>query len=44
MIQVLAHITQNELPGLWTTAIVGFAAGVSVGVAVAYGLLSRRFK
>jgi hypothetical protein len=44
MLQLLAHITQTEVPSFWMTALVGFAAGVSVGVAVAYGLLARRFK
>jgi hypothetical protein len=44
MVQLFAHITQNEMPSFWMTAIVGFAAGVSVGVAVAYGLFARRFK
>jgi hypothetical protein len=40
MIQHLAHITQNEVPGFWLAALVGFAAGL----AVAYGLLVRKIK
>jgi hypothetical protein len=38
MLQVLAHITQNEVPGFWLAALVGFAAGV----AVTYGMFARK--
>jgi hypothetical protein len=40
MLQVLAHITQNEVSGFWMAALIGFAAGV----AVAYGILARKMK
>jgi hypothetical protein len=44
MVQLLAHITQNEMPSVWLTAIISFAAGVSVGVAVAFGLFGQKMK
>lgn len=40
MLQVLAHITQYEVPGFWLAALVGFVAGV----AVTYGMLARKLK
>jgi hypothetical protein len=40
MQQLLAHVTQNEVPALWLAALVGFAAGV----AVTLGMLARRMK
>ncbi len=40
MFQGLAHITQNEVPGFWLAALVGFAAGV----AVMYGMLARKMR
>ncbi len=44
MVQLLAHITQNDLPGFWLTAVVSFAAGAAVGIPVAYRLLMRKSK
>jgi hypothetical protein len=38
MIDILAHITQNEVPSFWLTALLGFAAGV----AVTYGMFAVR--
>lgn len=40
MLQVLAHITQNEVPSFWLAALIGFVAGVGV----TYGMLARRTK
>jgi len=40
MLNLLAHITQNEVPSFWLAALVGFAAGV----AVTYGMLVRKLK
>jgi hypothetical protein len=40
MIQLLAHITHNELPGFWLAALIGFAAGV----AVTFAMLARKLK
>ena len=37
MLQLLAHITQNEVPSFWLAALVGFVAGV----AVTYGMFAR---
>ena len=28
--QMLAHVTQNEVPAFWLAALVGFVAGVTV--------------
>jgi hypothetical protein len=38
MIDILAHITQNEVPSIWLVALVSFAAGV----AVTYGMIAVR--
>ena len=40
MVHILAHITQNEMPGFWLAALVGFVAGV----AVTFAMLARRLK
>jgi hypothetical protein len=40
MLQIFAHITQNEVPSFWLAALVGFVAGV----AVTYGMLARKLK
>jgi hypothetical protein len=34
MLQILAHVTQNEVPAFWLAALVGFVAGVMVTFAV----------
>jgi hypothetical protein len=34
MLQLLAHITQNEIPAFWLAALVGFVAGVAVTLAL----------
>jgi hypothetical protein len=33
MLELLAHITAQDVPGFWLAAIVGFAAGVAVTLA-----------
>jgi hypothetical protein len=40
MLQMLAHMTQNDVPVFGLAALAGFVAGV----AVAYGMLARRMK
>jgi hypothetical protein len=40
MIQVLAHITELEVPGFWLAALAGFVGGVAVTVA----MLARKLK
>jgi hypothetical protein len=30
MIQILAHITENEIPSFWLAGLIGFVAGVAV--------------
>jgi hypothetical protein len=40
MIQILAHITEYELPGFWLAALAGFIGGVAVTVA----MLARKLK
>jgi hypothetical protein len=40
MYQILAHLTLNEVPGFWLSALLGFVAGV----AVMYGMLARKMK
>jgi hypothetical protein len=40
MIQMLAHITEYELPGFWLAAVAGFIGGVAVTVA----MLARTMK
>lgn len=44
MVQLLAHITANEVPSFWLTAMASFAAGLTAGVAVTYGLMARKIK
>jgi hypothetical protein len=34
MIQILAHITENEIPGFWLAAMAGFIGGVAVTLAM----------
>jgi hypothetical protein len=34
MLQMLAHITQQEWPSFWMAAMIGFAAGVAVTLAI----------
>jgi hypothetical protein len=38
MNEVLAHVTQYEIPGYWLAAFAGFMAGV----AVTFAMLARR--
>jgi hypothetical protein len=40
MVDILAHITQNEVPSFWLAALVGFVAGV----AVTFAMLARKLK
>jgi hypothetical protein len=40
MIDILAHITEVEIPGFLLAALVGFAAGVGV----MYAMLGRKVK
>ncbi|MEX2306395.1 MAG: hypothetical protein WD738_02315 [Pirellulales bacterium] len=40
MIQILAHITEYEVPGFWLAALAGFIGGVAVTVA----MLARKLK
>lgn len=40
MIELLAHITPNEVPSYWLAALVGFVAGVGV----TYAFVARRLK
>jgi hypothetical protein len=40
MIQLLAHITEQEVPSFWLAALLGFVAGMGV----MYGLLVRKLK
>ena len=34
MLQVLAHVTENEVPAFWLAALVGIVAGVTVTFAM----------
>jgi len=40
MLQALAHITEQELPGFWIALAIGFVAGVAVTLAC----LARKLK
>ena len=40
MIQILAHITENEMPGFWLAALMGFVAGI----AVTWAMMARKLK
>ena len=40
MLDLLAHITELEVPGFWLAGIIGFVAGV----AVTYGIMVRKLK
>jgi hypothetical protein len=40
MVDILAHITPNEVPSFWLAALVGFVAGV----AVTFAMLARKLK
>jgi hypothetical protein len=40
MNEVLAHVTQYEVPGYWLAAFAGFMAGV----AATYAMLARKTK
>jgi hypothetical protein len=40
MVQLLAHMTHNEIPSFWLAALVGFAAGV----VVTHGMCARKMK
>ncbi len=40
MMDVLAHITQQEMPGFWLAALAGFVGGVAVTLA----MLARKVK
>jgi len=40
MIQILAHITETEMPSLWLAALAGFVGGVAVTLA----MLARKLK
>jgi hypothetical protein len=39
MIQILAHITENEIPSFWLAGLVGFVAGVA---ATYFVMLARK--
>jgi len=34
MPQLLAHVTQNEVPAFWLAALAGFIAGITVTLAM----------
>jgi hypothetical protein len=34
MFQILAHITEYEIPGFWLAALAGFTGGVAVTLAM----------
>jgi hypothetical protein len=40
MLQIVAHITQYEVPGFWLAALAGFLGGVAVTLA----MLARKLK
>ena len=40
MHEILAHITQQEVPSFWLAAFAGFLAGV----AATYAMLARKLK
>jgi hypothetical protein len=40
MNEIIAHITQNELPSIWLAAFAGFLAGV----ACTFATLARKMK
>jgi len=40
MHEILAHITQQEVPSFWLAAFAGFLAGV----ATTYAMLARKLK
>jgi hypothetical protein len=40
MLEILAHITEYEVPGFWLAALAGFIGGVAVTVA----MLARKMK
>lgn len=40
MIQILAHITELEVPGFWLAAVIGFVAGIGV----TFAMLARKLK
>ena len=40
MIEMLAHITHQELPSFWLAAFAGFLAGI----AVTFAMLARKLK
>ena len=40
MIQILAHITEYDVPGFWLAALAGFIGGVAVTLA----MLARKMK
>jgi hypothetical protein len=40
MLQILAHITEYDVPGFWLAALAGFIGGVAVTVA----MLARKTK
>ena len=40
MHEIIAHITQHELPSFWLAAFVGFLAGV----AATFAMLGRKWK
>ena len=40
MNEILAHITQHDVPGFWVAAFAGFLAGV----ATTYALFARKLK
>jgi hypothetical protein len=40
MIQILAHITEQEMPSFWLAALAGFIGGV----AVTFAMLARKIK
>ncbi len=40
MLDLLAHITEQEVPSFWLAAMIGFVAGV----AVTFGIMIRKVK
>lgn len=40
MLDLIAHVTPNEVPSFWLAALVGFVAGVSV----TYAFVARKLK
>jgi hypothetical protein len=41
MLDLLAHITEREVPSFWLTALIGFVAGVGVTFAMMFPKLKK---